>query len=208
MNIMDILTEILTSKIRAEIFRLLFGLSNTPLHTREIKRRSGLTIGTVQQELRKLLRLGLVTRRRDGNRVYYEANKAHPLYIEIHRMVLKTVGLADLLRKTLKDERVKWAFVFGSIARKDETSRSDIDLMVIGGIGLRAVTGLLSGVAEQVGREINPHVFRVEEFLKRVEARDHFISQVLKEPRLFIIGDSDEFERLAGQQMAQASRNK
>ena len=195
---MDILTEILSSKIRVEIFRLLFGLSDSPLHTREIKRRSGLTIGTVQQELRKLLRLGLVTCRKDGNRVYYEASRTHPLYIEIHRIVLKTVGLADVLQQALKDERIKWAFVFGSIAREEETAKSDIDLMIIGGIGLRAVTGLLSGVAERLGREINPHVFRQEEFLKRKETQDHLILQVLKETKLFIIGDSNEFERLAG----------
>jgi DNA-binding MarR family transcriptional regulator len=54
---MNILAEILSSRIRAEIFRILFGLSEKPLHMREIERRSGFTTGTVQQELKKLLRL-------------------------------------------------------------------------------------------------------------------------------------------------------
>jgi len=195
---MDILTEILSSKVRAEIFRLLFGLSDSRLHTREIQRRSGLTIGTVQQELKKLLRLGLVNRQKDGNRIYYEANRTHPLYVEIHRVVLKTVGLADVLRQALDDERIQWAFVFGSVARGEETEKSDVDLMIVGGIGLRAVTSLLSGVTQRLGREIDPHVFRLEEFLKRREIQDHFISQVLREPKLFIVGDPNEFERLGG----------
>jgi len=130
---MDILTEILSSKVRAEIFRLLFGLSDNRLHTREIERRSGLTIGTVQQELKKLSKLGLVNRQKDGNRIYYEANRMHPLYIEIHRVVIKTVGLADVLRQALNDERIQWAFIFGSIARGEETEKSDIDLMIVGG---------------------------------------------------------------------------
>jgi predicted nucleotidyltransferase len=155
-----------------------------------------LTIGTVQQELKKLSKLGLVNRQKDGNRIYYEANRMHPLYIEIHRVVIKTVGLADVLRQALNDERIQWAFIFGSIARGEETEKSDIDLMIVGGIGLRVVTGLLSGVAQRLGREINPHVFRQEEFLERRESQDHFISQVLNEPKLFVVGDSNEFERL------------
>jgi DNA-binding transcriptional ArsR family regulator len=72
---MNILAELLSSKVRGEIFRLLFGLSDAPLHMREIERRTGFAIGTIQTELRKLLRLDLVQSRRDGNRVYYERGR-------------------------------------------------------------------------------------------------------------------------------------
>jgi hypothetical protein len=111
----------------------------------------------VQQKLQKLHRLGLVAAHKDGNRVAYTANKSHPLYPEIHRIVLKTGGLADLLRNALTHPKIEWAFVFGSIARGEDAAESDVDLLVIGDIGLRAVANLLSGVAEQIGREINPH---------------------------------------------------
>ncbi|MBI2458867.1 MAG: nucleotidyltransferase domain-containing protein [candidate division NC10 bacterium] len=195
---MNALAELLSSRGRAEVFRLLFGLSDAPLHLREIQRRAGLSLGTIQQELRKLKRLGLLDSRADGNRLWYQANRGHPLYPEIHRLVLKTSGLVDVLRTTLKDPRIEWAFVFGSIARGEETAGSDVDLMVVGDLGLRGVTSLLSGVADQIGREVNPHVFRRAELMKRKSAGESFLIRILAEPKIFVVGDPREFEKLAG----------
>ena len=195
---MNVLAELLSSRARAEVLRLLFGLSETPLHLREIQRRSGLSLGTMQQELRKLKRLGLLISHADGNRLSYQVNKGHPLYPEIRRLVLKTSGLADVLRSALRDPRIEWAFVFGSIARGEETPGSDVDLTVVGDLGLRGVTSLLSGVADQIGREINPQVFRRSELMKRKSVRDPFLTRILAEPKIFVVGDSHEFEKLVG----------
>src|SRR5512136_3227387 len=118
---MNVLAELLSSRTRAEIFRVLFGASGGALHTREIQRRTRSSLGAVQQELQKLRRLGLADAQTDGNRVVYTANKSHPLYPEIHRLVLKTTGLADVLRTALTNPKIEWAFVFGSIARGEET---------------------------------------------------------------------------------------
>ena len=195
---MSLLSEILSSKIRADIFRLFFGVSDNELHMREIERRSGYAIGTIQTELRKLLRLDLVNKRKDGNRTYYRANKDHPLFLDIQRLVLKTVGLVDILQNKLtKSQEITIAFVFGSIARQEEMAGSDIDLVVIGHLGLREITGLLSGLTEKVGREINPHVFSVKEFKKRIARKEHFITQVLDEPKIFIFGNENELNTMA-----------
>ena len=195
---MNILAEILSSKVRAEIFRLLFGLNDSGLHMREIARRSGFAIGTIQTELRKLLRLDLVYSKRDGNRTYYEANKAHPLFSDIRRLVLKTVGLGDVLRGALdKSPAIRCAFVFGSIARGEEKAGSDIDLVVIGDAGFRKVVGLLEGASEQIGREINPHVFTPGELKKRIAAKDHFVSAVMGDAKLFIKGGENDLDEVA-----------
>lgn len=135
---MGLLAEILSSNIRAEIFRNLFGIEKQSLHLREIERRTGFAVGTVQQEIKKLQRLDIITRIKDGNRINYKANTNHPLYPEIRNLVLKTSGLADVLKTALSTEaKIKIAFVFGSFARKEEKAASDVDLMVIGDIGLR-----------------------------------------------------------------------
>ena len=195
---MNLLAEILSSKIRSEIFRMLFGVNGGELHMREIERRSGLAIGTIQQELKKLLRLDLIKKRKDGNRLYYEANQEHPLYPDIRNLVLKTVGLVDFFREALKaNPNIKLAFVFGSIARREEKDKSDVDLMIIGDIGMRQLTGHLSGVSGQIGREINPHILSIKEFLKRKSAKDHFLIQVLESPKIFIIGNENELTELA-----------
>ena len=191
---MGILGELLSSRIRAEIFRNLFGIApDSALYMREIERRTGFAIGTVQTELKKLQRLDIISRVRDGNRVYYRANTAHPLYPEIRSLVLKTSGLADVIVNALGNETgIRVAFVFGSFARQEEKAGSDVDLMVVGDIGLRKLTGLLMDVSGKIGREINPHVFSEKEFVKRKRNQDHFLKQVLESPKIFIIGTENE----------------
>ena len=191
------LAEILSSKIRAEIFRLLWGSDNAVLHMREIERKSGFTIGTVQRELSKLVKLDLIYKMKDGNRTYYQANRENPIYQDIFNIVQKTVGLAQIIKKALtKTDKIEFAFIFGSIASRKENSNSDIDLMVIGNLGLRNVVSLLSGISEKTGREINPHVWGTIELENRIELKDHFITNVVNSKKLFIVGKEDEFRKL------------
>ena len=193
---MNRLAELLSSRARAEIFRLLLSGTGEELHVREIERRSGLNDSTLRQELRKLVRLDLVQSRRDSNRVYYRAKTESPLYPEIRNLVLKTSGLSDVLKSALTDKRIRVAFVFGSIARGEERAGSDVDLMVIGQLGLRDLSRLLSGIEEKIGREVNPHVLREEEFRKRIRAKEHFASSVMESPKIFIIGSERELEAM------------
>jgi predicted nucleotidyltransferase/DNA-binding HxlR family transcriptional regulator len=186
------LVDIVSSRVKAELLRLLFGLRQPELHLRELVRQSGLSLGTVQQELRRLTRIGLVTARRDGNRVYYQADQEHPLYADLRNVVLKTNGLVNVLRQALQVKDVQLAFVFGSIARGEARPESDVDLMVITPLGLRGVARLLSGVGEKLGRQINPHVLAREEFSRRKGSGDHFVSSVLASPKLFAIGSEHE----------------
>jgi predicted nucleotidyltransferase len=192
---MNLLAEILSSRTRAEMFRLLFGAgSQGSFHLREIERRTGLSTGSLRQEAAKLQRLGLITCRKDGNRTYYEANRSHPLYQDIHHMVLKTVGLVDLLKESLGTTGIQCAFVFGSIAQGTAKAESDIDLMVVGSIGLRKLSSRISGVGNLVGREINPHVFTPGEYRDRVQRKEHFVTNVMESPRLFVVGSADDLE--------------
>jgi DNA-binding transcriptional ArsR family regulator len=193
---MSVLSQILSSRTRAEIFRLLFGLGERELHLRDIERRTGLAVGTVRGELRKLLRLDLITARRDGNRLYYRANREHPLYGDIRALVMKTSGLADVLRPRLEDGSIGIAFVFGSVADGSEKAASDVDLFVIGSVGLRALSSRLSGVADELGREVSPYVLSPEEYRRRKKRGDHFLSRVLVAPKLFLVGTADELESM------------
>ncbi len=163
---------------------------------RELERRSGLALGTIQQELKKLEGMELLVARKDGNRVYYSANASHALYGDIHRLVLKTSGLVEVLREALSAEGISVAFVFGSVARGDEGAEGDVDLMVVADLGLAAASSLLSGVSEKLGREVNPHVMDTAEFTRRRGSGDHFLLRVLDSPKLFVVGDEDELTRL------------
>lgn len=189
---MSSLARLLSSRVKAEVFRLLFGIDACELHGREIARRAGLNDATVRQELRRLTGLGLLTCRRDGNRALTRANTGHPLYPDIRNLVLKTSGLADVLREAMDSPDIRVAFVFGSVAAGSENSGSDVDLMVIGNLTLRKLTALLSGVPSRLGREINANVFSPREFARRKRVRDHFLTEVLTASKVFVIGDEHE----------------
>ncbi len=188
------LVDIVSSRVKAELLRLLFGLAQRELHLRELARQSGLSLGTVQQELRRLTRVELVLARKDGNRVYYRANPDHPAYRDLCSLVLKTDGLVGVLKPAVKNPEISIAFVFGSVARGETGAGSDVDLMVIGSAGLRRVATLLSGKSDQLGREINPYVMTPEEFVERKSKHDHFVTSVLNSPRLFVKGTERELE--------------
>ena len=194
---MNALSQILSSRTRAEIFKLLFGTREEELHIREIQRRSGFNDRTIRQELAKLQKLDLVIDRKDSNRVYYRANKSNPLYHDIRNLVLKSIGLIDVLKDALKDKRIQIAFVFGSISEGKETADSDVDLFVIGQLGMRALSALLSGAAEKIGREINSHVMSGDEFGKRLRAKDHFLNSVINSSKLFVLGTEDDLKTMA-----------
>ncbi len=194
---MKILSEILSSGTRAEILRLLFDGSERELHVRELQRRSGFSVRTVRDELGKLLRLDLLKRRKDSNRVYYSANRDHPLYSDLVRIVIKTVGLTDILRDALGDQDISVAFVFGSMASGEELATSDVDLMIIGELTLRKVSGLLRDVDTNVGREITPFVITDAEFRERLHSGDDFVRRVIAGPKIFVIGAKDDLEALA-----------
>ena len=193
---MSTLSGILSSRVRAEIFRLLFGLNEKELHMREMERQAALSLGTIRQDLQKLVKLDLVKARRDGNRLYYRANTDHPLFPEIRNLVLKTAGLVEVIKSALDREGIEVAFIFGSLARSKERAESDVDLMVIGTIGLRSLSSRLAGVSEQIGREINPHALSIEEFRLRKQNGNHFLSNVLESPKLFIIGSENDLEAM------------
>ena len=190
------LSELLSSQVRAEIFRILFDGTNREVHVRALERESSVSFGSIRQEMKKLTRLDLVNSRRDGNRLYYSANTEHPLYPEIIELVNKTVGYVTILKEALSDKTIKLAFVFGSAAEGSEKAQSDLDLVVVGEIGMRRLSTLLTGCEERIGRPINPHTFRVDEFRKRASKNDHFVSRLLSSPKVFVIGSEDELTRI------------
>jgi predicted nucleotidyltransferase len=189
---MNLLSQILSSQVRAEIFRLLFSGDKISIHLRDLQRQSGLSIGTIQKEIAHLKELDLVTSERDGNRLYYTANADHPLYKEICGLVEKTSGIAERLKEALSSIKgVEFAFIFGSYAKGEEKAHSDIDLIIIGNIGLRTLSSVFKNLTEQTQREINPHIYSMKSWKEKLKKKDHFIKSVLNEKKVFLIGDED-----------------
>lgn len=184
-------------RVRAELLRLLFAGQGVRLHVRELTRQSGLTLGTIQAELKKLTAAGLLLSERDGNRLYYAANAGHPIFPELRSLILKTTGLRDVLAAALAEVKgIALAFVFGSIATDHAGPGSDVDLMVLGTASLRTLAPHLRRASAELHREINPHSLSPAEWSRRLAARDAFIRRVAAEPKLWLKGGPDELGNL------------
>jgi predicted nucleotidyltransferase len=149
--------------------------------------------------LKALSEAGLLLKARQGNQVRYQANRACPVYEELAGIFRKTMGLAGVLRNALADmaDGIELALVFGSMAAGRQRFGSDVDLFIIGGISLLDVVKALSEAQGQLGREINPVVMTAEEFIAQQEKRDRFVTRVIDEPKIFVMGNADDLAKLA-----------
>jgi predicted nucleotidyltransferase len=147
--------------------------------------------GAVQRELARLAQSGLVTIKAVGNQKHYQANPASPIFDELCGLVRKTVGLAEPLRAALAPlaMQIKAAFVYGSIAKKEDTASSDIDLMLVSDTLTFGDTLLaLQAATELLGREVNPNIFTPLDFAKRLQEGGSFVSRVMAQPKVWLIG--------------------
>ncbi len=185
--------------VRQRVLALLFGHADQAYYLREITRAVDAGHGAVQRELKQLVDSGLLTRTRRGNQVFYQANQESPVFAELRGLVLKTAGVADVLREALADlaGRIEVAFVYGSIAEGTDRSDSDVDLMIIGEVGLRALGPVLRPAQETLDREVNPVTMTPQELADRVAHSEHFVQTVLPGPKIFLIGDENDLNRLA-----------
>jgi len=154
---------------------------------------------SLQREVDSLSRAGILRAWRDGRRLYLAANRGCPIFEHLAGLFEKTSGVVPVIQQELSAlaDRVACAFVFGSLARSEEGSASDIDLLVVGRLGLADLALPLERAEARLGRIINPVMFSADEFQARLERRDHFVESVMGSPRLAIFGDAHDLATVA-----------
>jgi predicted nucleotidyltransferase len=192
------LSTVLFGRTRKSILGFLYGHAEEQFYLREIARKAETGLGATQREPAQLTGAELIHRVRRGNQVYYQANRKNPIFVELKSILAKTSGIRDILHEALSslEDRIKLAFVYGSIARGEEKASSDVDLMIVGEVAFADVVAALAEIDSKLGREVNPTVYGPGEFREKLAAKNHFLSTVAKEKKLFVIGDEREFRRL------------
>jgi uncharacterized protein len=157
------------------------------------------TSSSLQRELGSLVESGILRSRRDGNRVYFQAESESPIFAPLREIIFQTLGLPKKLKDSLRifDEKIVCAFIYGSVARGEEHSQSDVDVILIGAIGLADVSPTFVELERKFQREINPICFSVEEFRKKLKLNNHFLTNVLSGEKIFLVGGDDELEQLS-----------
>jgi len=200
------LETLLGSKLRARVLGWLFSHPDERYFVRQLTKLVNEDSTNVSRELARLEKSGILISTAEGKQKYYQANRESPLFDELHGLIVKTAGVADVLRSALAParEQIKLAFIFGSIAVGNERRSSDIDVMVVGAVSFGRVVSLLSPAEGQLRREVNPVVYPVAEFKKKVNDDHHFVKTVLEGQKIFLIGDEGELAKLAGKWTAKS----
>jgi len=191
------LSSALFSNVQRRVLALIFGQPERSFYASEIVRKVNSGTGAVERELSRLQHSGLVNVERIGNQKHYRANRESPIFNELHSLVLKTVGLTEPLKRFLEPylNKIKTAFVYGSVAKGMDTARSDIDLMVIGED--LSYTDLFEGLqkAEQViGRPVNPNFLSLKDWQHKLTQKDSFVGRINAQPKIFVVGSESDLE--------------
>jgi predicted nucleotidyltransferase len=189
------LSNALFSKVQQRVLALIFGRPERSFYTSEIIRNVGSGTGAVERELSRLENSGLVSVERIGNQKHYRANRQSPIFEELRSLVLKTIGLAQPLRESLApySDKIRTAFVYGSVANGMDTARSDIDLMVIGqDLAYPDLYAGLQKAETALHRQVSPNFLSPEDWRRKLAQKNPFITKISAQPKSFIFGSEDD----------------
>ncbi|WP_207918342.1 nucleotidyltransferase domain-containing protein [Luteimonas terricola] len=188
------LTDALFTATQRRVLGCLFGQPGRNYSVTELIQSTGAGSGAVQRELARLAGSGLLQVEQVGNQKRYSANPHAPIHDELVAIVRKTFGLAEPLREALAPlaNRIRAAFVYGSVAKGTDVASSDIDLMLVSDdLAYSEVMGALHPFIERLGREVNPTLYTLAELRQRIDSGNSFVTRVLQQPRIWLIGGED-----------------
>jgi predicted nucleotidyltransferase len=189
------IADALFPKGRQRVLAVLFGNPDRSFYANEVIALAQSGTGSVQRELAALSDAGLLTVTRQGNQKHYQANAAAPVFAELRGLVMKTSGLADVLRSSLLPltPQIAMAFVYGSVAKQSDTTQSDIDLMVVSeNLGYADLFGALETASVSLGRKVNPTLYTPADMAKRIAQDNAFVTRVLQQPKIWLIGNEEQ----------------
>lgn len=188
------IANIFKSKTRKALFRLFFTNPDSKYYLRELERLLDIPVSMVRKELLSLAKDGIFMIEKRGNLVFYHLDKNYPLFEELKSIVFKTTGVAGLLRESLERiEGVEVAFIYGSFAKSEAGVKSDIDLFVIGKVDEDELIKELGKAEKALKREINYSLYAKADFEKKKKEKNSFIIDLIENPKVFLIGEKDEF---------------
>ena len=194
---MAVMESFFSSKVRVSLLSLLLLNAEEKFYPLQVQKLKGLPYTAIRRELAKMEKLGLLFRTKEGNRSYYQVNKDFFLFSELKSMVLKTAGLGDVIRDGInKEDDILVAFIYGSYAKGEEISTSDIDVLVIGNLSSKRLRSLIAKAEGRVKRQINSFLYTPQELKRKFKSNNHFVKSVLNSPKIFIKGGKEDLRQI------------
>jgi len=190
--------NVLFTKTQQKVLGLLYGQPYKSFYLNEIVRLSDIGRGTIKRELERMTASGIVIQKRIGNQNHYQANDSCPVYQELLGIVRKTFGIADVIKTALTPifERIIFAYIYGSIAKSEDSSKSDIDLLVISDkLTYSEVMERLIEVEGSLGRVVNPTIYDLKQIKQKLKQDNAFVARIIEQPKIWIKEDQDVFDQ-------------
>lgn len=187
------LESLVRSKTARKILVLLFLNPDERFYIRQLERLAEEPVSAVRRELEKLEKSGLLLSKDEAKVKYYWVNKQNPIYEELKKIILKTQAIGSTLKNLVKKiPDIKIAFIYGSVAKGNESAVSDIDLMIIGSIDTMKIHLKISEIEDKIKRTINYTLIKEKEFRSK---KTDFLRRVLKEKKIFLVGSENELQK-------------
>lgn len=186
------IAEALFTPAQLKLLGLIFVRVDEGFHLNEIMRLTGLGSASAQRELRRLNEAGLIVSERIGNVRRFHPNRNNLVYPELSSLIQKTFGLVGILSSTLGklSSSMQLAFVHGASARHQGPNAAPIDLLLVcDETNYGDLLTRLPRAERYLRRKINPNLYTVADFQRRLRERQPFLTQVLQEPKIYIFGD-------------------
>lgn len=195
---MNPIVKLFSNSTLVDVLSLFLQNADEEFYQADVVNKTAKSLMQVQRALKTLEEVGLISSSRRGKLVFYKAIKRHAIFDDLKKLFLKTVAIGDSVRQAIKplSNKIKYLFIFGSLAKGVETIESDIDLFVIGELSLRDLSKAIGVLSRKLTREINPVLFSISEFKKRLSQNDHFLLEVITNPKIWIVGDESEFDKM------------
>jgi len=193
------LGNVLFTKTQQKVLGLLYGQPEQSFYLNQITDLSKIGRGTIKRELERMEAAGIVLKKKIGNQNHYQANPECPIYHELSGIVRKTFGVADVIKSALESilNKVTLAFIFGSIAKAEDTAKSDVDLLIVSSeLAYAEIMELLLEAEHSLGRPVNPTLYSPGELEARIRQDNAFVSRVLEQPKIWIKEDEDVYRTL------------
>ena len=187
------LKYLISSRPKRKLLSLFLTHPEEKFYIRQLERLVSEPVGAIQRELPKLEKMGLVKFEIGNGRKNYFLDKTCPIKEELKSIILKTIALGERIKELIKKTKnIKYAFIYGSVAKGEEDIKSDIDLMVIGNIDEIKLQEKIQQIESKISRTINYTLMNIEEFKKRLNEKEPFLMRILRDRKIEIIGSENE----------------
>lgn len=190
------MNKLFGSETRVKLLTRLLMNPDHAYYIRELSKELDIPYGMVHREIENLSGLNIISKENKGKITLIRVNSGLSYIEDLRRVFMKTTGVFNIIAGSLSElDAVKYLLVFGSYAGKDFTERSDVDLLVVGGVLEEKLLEAVKKIEASAQREVNYIIWTEEELEYKIKSKHHLLQDIISKPLVMLAGSENEFRR-------------